>query len=108
MEPQEEIKSRLKSENSCRHSVDHLLSYSLLSKNVKIKIYRGLILHVLYGCETWSVTLKLEYRLRVFENRVLREILGPKRSEITWEWRRLHSNEPYGPYLSSNIFQVIK
>jgi hypothetical protein len=63
----------------------------LLPKNIKIKIYRTLILTVvLYGCETWSLTLREEHRLRVFENRVLRRIFGPKRDEVTGEWRRLH------------------
>jgi len=65
----EEIKSRLKSGNACYHSVKNLLSSSLLSKNSKIKIYRTVILHVvLYGCETWSLTLREERRLRVFDN----------------------------------------
>jgi len=69
---QEEIKSRLKSGNACYHSVQNLLSSNLLSKNLKIKIYRTIILPVvLYGCETWSLTLREERRLRVFENRVL-------------------------------------
>ena len=68
---QEEIKSRLKSGNACYHSMQNLLSL-LLSKNLKIKIYRTIILPVLYGCETWSLTLREEHRLRVFENRVLR------------------------------------
>jgi hypothetical protein len=76
---QEEIKSRLKSGNACYHSVQNLLSSSLLSKNLKIKIYRTIILPVvLYGCETWSLTLREERRLRVFENRVLRRIFGPE------------------------------
>jgi hypothetical protein len=69
--------------------VQDLLSSSLLSKNTKITIYRTIIFPVvLYGCETWSVTLREEHRLRVFENRVLRRIFGPKRDEITGEWRR--------------------
>jgi len=80
---QEENKSRLKSGNACYHSVQNLLSSSLLSKNLKIKIYRTIILSVLYGCETWSLTLREERRLRVFENRVLRRIFGPKRDEVT-------------------------
>jgi hypothetical protein len=81
----------------------------LLSKNVKIKIYRTIILPVvLYGCETWSLTLREECRLRVFENRVLRRIFGPKRDEVTGEWRRLHNKEPYALYSSPNIIQVIK
>jgi hypothetical protein len=76
---QEEIKSRLKLGNACYFSVQNLLSSSLISKNVKIKIYRTIILPVvLYGCETWSFTLKKERKLRVFENRVLKRIFGPK------------------------------
>jgi hypothetical protein len=66
----------------------------LLYKNTKIKIYRTVILpFVLYGCETWSVTLREEHRLRVFENRVLRRIFGAKSDEVTEEWRRLHNEE---------------
>jgi hypothetical protein len=81
---QEGIKSRFKSGNACYHSVQDLLSSSLLSENTKIKIYRTIILPVvLYGCETWSLTLKEEHRLRVLENRVLRRIFGPKRDEVT-------------------------
>jgi len=79
----DEIKSRLKSVNACYHSVQNLLSSSLPSKHLKIKIYRTIILPVvLYGCETWSLTLREERRLRVFENRVLRRIFGPKRDEV--------------------------
>jgi hypothetical protein len=63
---------------------------------------------VLYGCETWSVTLREEQRLRVFENRVLRRIFGPKRDEATGEWRRLHNEELNGLYSSPNILRVIK
>jgi hypothetical protein len=71
------IKSRLKSGNACYHLVQNLLSSRLLSKNTKIMVYRTIILPVvLYGCETWSLTLREEQRLRVFENRVLRGILG--------------------------------
>jgi hypothetical protein len=80
---QEEIKSRLNSGNACYHSVQSLLSSRLLSRNVKVKIYKNIILPVvLYGCETWSLTLREELRLRVFENRVLRRIFGPKRDEV--------------------------
>ena len=90
------------------HSVQNLLSPSLLSKNLKITIYRTIILPVvLYGCETWSLTLREERRLRVFENRVLRRIFGPKRDEVTGEWRKLHSEEP-NLYSSPNIVRVIK
>ena len=64
--------------------MQNLLSSSLLSKKLKIKIYRSIILPVvLYGCETWSLTLRDERRLRVFENRVLRRLFGPKRDEVT-------------------------
>ena len=88
----EEIKSRLKSENACYHLVQNLLPSSLLSKNTKNKIHRTIILPVvLYGCETWSLTLREECKLRVFENRVLRSIFGPKRDEVTKEWRTLHN-----------------
>ena len=83
---QEEIKSRLESGNACYHSAQNLLSSSLLSKNLKIKTYRTTILPlVFYGCETWSLIQKEESRLRVFENRVLRRIFGPKRDELTME-----------------------
>jgi len=80
----EEIKSRLRSGSACYHSVQTLLSSRLLSKNLKIKIYRTIILPVvLYGCETWSLTLLEERKLSVFENRVLRRIFGPRRDEVT-------------------------
>jgi hypothetical protein len=68
----------------CCHSVHSLFSSSLLSKSVKIKIHETIILPlVLYGCETWSLTLRVECRLRVFANKVLRRIFGPKRDEVT-------------------------
>ena len=77
---QEEIKSKLKSGNACCHSVRNISSSSLLHKNLQIKIYRTIILTVvLYGFETWSLTLREEHRLRVFENRGLRRIFGPRR-----------------------------
>jgi hypothetical protein len=80
---QEEINSRLKLGNACYHSVQNLLSSRLLSKNLKIKIYRTIILPVvLYGRETWSLTLREECRLRVFGNRVLRTVFGSKRDEV--------------------------
>jgi len=89
---QEEIKSRLRSGNTCYHSVQNLLSSRLLSKNLKIKIYRTIIFPVvLYGRETWSLTLREERKLRLFENMVLRRIFGPRRDEVTGEWRRLHN-----------------
>jgi hypothetical protein len=71
--------------------VHRLLCASLVSKNIKIKIYRTIISSVvLYGCETWSFSLREERRLRVFENRAPRRIFGPKRYEVTGEWRKLH------------------
>jgi len=80
--------------NACYHSVQNLLSSRLLSKNLKIKIYRTIILPVvLYGRETSSLTLWEEGKLRVFENMVLRRIFGPRRDEVKGEWRRLHNEE---------------
>jgi hypothetical protein len=80
----EEIRSRLNSGNACYHAVQILLSSRLLSRNMKIKIFKTIILPVvLYGCETLSLTLREEHRLRVFENRVLRRIFGPKSDEVT-------------------------
>jgi len=81
---QEEIKRRMKSGNVCYHSVQNLLSSSLLSNNIKIKIYRTVILLVvLYGCEIWFLTLREECTLRVSENRVLRRIFGSKKKMVT-------------------------
>jgi len=81
----------------------------LLSKNLKIKIYRTIILPVvLYGCETWSLTLREVRRLRVFENRVLRKIFGSERDEVTGEWRKLQNEELNNLYSSPNIVRVIK
>jgi len=105
----EEIKSRLKSGNACYHSVQNPLSSRLLSKNLKIKIYRTIILPVvLCGCETWSLILNEERKLRVFENVVLRRIFGPRWDEVTAEWRRLHNEELNDLYSSPNIVRVIK
>jgi hypothetical protein len=81
----------------------------LLSKNTKIRVYRTIILPVvLYGCETWSLTLREQQRLRVFENRVLRRIFGPKRDGATGEWSRRHNEELNDLYSSLNIIRVIK
>ena len=91
--------------------MQNLLPFSLLSKNLKIKLHRTIILPVvLYGCETWSLTLREERKLRVFENMVLRRIFGNKRDEITGEWRKLHNEELNGLYSSPNtcIVRVIK
>ena len=76
--------------------MQNFLPPSSISRNINIKTYRTIILSVvLYGCETWSLTFREEYRLRVFENRVLRRTFGPRRNEVTGEWRRLHDEELY-------------
>jgi hypothetical protein len=81
----------------------------LYIKNLKIRIYKTIILPVvLYGCETWSLALREEHRLRVFENRVLRKIFGPKRDEVTGEWRQLHNKELRDLYSSPSIIRTIK
>jgi len=88
--------------------VQNLFSSRLLSKNLKIKIYRTIILPVvLYGCETWSLTLREERRLRVFENRVLRKVFGPKRDDVTGEWRKLHNEEMNDLYSLPSIVRVV-
>jgi hypothetical protein len=81
----------------------------LLSTNIQIEIHTNIILPVvLYGCETWSLTLREGHRLRVFQNRVLRGVMGPKREEITGQWRKLHNEELRDLYSSPNIICVIK
>ena len=81
----------------------------LLSKKLKVNTYKTIILSVvLYGCETWSLTLREEHRLRVFENKVLRKIFGAKRDEITGEWRNLHNIELHALYSSHNIIRNLK
>jgi hypothetical protein len=77
--------------------------------NVKVKIHKTIILPVvLYGCETWSLTLREEQRLRVFENRVLRRIFGSKRDEVMGEWRKLHSEELHNLYSYPDIIRQVK
>jgi hypothetical protein len=105
----EGIKSRLNSGNACYHSVQSLLSSRLLSRKLKAKIYKTIILpDVLYGCETWSLTLREEHRLRVFENRVLMRIFGPTRDEVTGEWRKLQNGELHNLYSSPDIIRQIE
>jgi hypothetical protein len=85
------------------------LSFHLLSRNVEVKTYKTIILPVvLYGCETWSLTLREEHRLTVFENRALSIIFGLKRDEVTGEWRKLHSEELHILYSSPDIIRQIK
>ena len=97
------------SQSACCHSVQNLLSSRLLSRKLKLKIYSTIIVPVvLYGCEIWSLTMREERKLRVFENMVLRRIFGTRRDEATEEWRRLHNEELNDLYSSSNIARVIK
>jgi hypothetical protein len=85
------------------------LSSRLLSRNLKVKMFKTIILSVvLYGCETWSLTSREEHRLSVFENRVLTRIFGPKMDEVTREWTKLHSEELHILYSSQNIIRQIK
>jgi hypothetical protein len=106
---QAEIKRRLNSGNACYHSVQSLLSSRLLSKNLQIIIYKTIILPVvLYGCKTLSLTIREEHRLRMFENRMLRRIFGPKRDEVTGEKRKLHNEELHDLYSSPSIIRIIK
>ena len=101
---QEKINSRLKSGNACYHSVQNLLSSSLLFNNLNIRKYRTSVFPlVLYGCETWSLTLREKRRIRMFENRVLRRTFGPKRDEVTGEWGELHNEELNDLYCSPDI-----
>jgi hypothetical protein len=97
---QEKIKRRLNSGNALYHSVQNLLSSRLLFKILKIRIYKTVILPVvLYGCETWSLTLREEHRLRVF---------GPKTCEMTGEWRKLHNEKLCDFYSLPRIIRIIK
>jgi hypothetical protein len=106
---QEEIKGRLNSGSACYHSVQSLLSSRLLSNKLKIRIYKTIILPVvLFGYETWSLTLRDEHKLRMFENRVLRRIFGPKRDEVMDEWRKLHNKGLHDLYSSPSIISIIK
>ncbi|KAJ4427706.1 hypothetical protein ANN_25358 [Periplaneta americana] len=105
----EEIKRRINMGNACYYSVEKLLSSSLLSKYLKVGIYKTVILPVvLYGCETWTLTLREEQRLRIFENKALRKIFGAKRDEVTGEWRKLHNAELHALYSSPDIIRNIK
>jgi hypothetical protein len=99
--------SRLILGNACHHAVQNLLLSHLIPNNVKIKIYKTIILPlVLYGCENWSLTLREEHKLRVFENEVLRIIFGLRRGEVTEGWGKLHNKELHSFYSSQNIVGI--
>jgi hypothetical protein len=103
-----EIKKRLNSGNVCYHSVQNLLSSRLLSKIVKVRIYKTIILPVvLYGCETWTLTVREEHKLCVFENKVLRRIFGPKRDGVKGGWRKLYNEDRRNLYSSTSIIRII-
>jgi hypothetical protein len=106
---QEEIKRRLNSGSACYYSVQNLLSSRLLSRNLRIRIYKTMILPaVLYGCDALSLKLREEHRLRVFKNREQRRIFRPKRDEMTGAWRKRHNEELRDSYSSSSIIRIIK
>jgi hypothetical protein len=105
----EEIKRRPNSGNVCCHSVQTLLSSHLLSKKLKITIYKNILLPVvLYGCETWSLILRKKHKLWVFENRMLRRIFGLKRDEVMGEWRKLHNKVLRDLYSLPSTIRIIK
>jgi expansin (peptidoglycan-binding protein) len=105
----EEIKGRLNLGNACYHSVQNILTSRLLSKNISIRIQKAIIFPVvLYGCETWSLKLWEEHRLREFEYRVLRRIFGQNKDEVAVDWRKLHKEELHNFYSSPSILRVIK
>jgi hypothetical protein len=106
---QGEIKRRLNSGNACYHSVQNLLSSRLLSKNVRTRIYKSIILPVvLYGCETCSLALRKEYKLRVLEKKVLRKIFELKRDEVTRGWRNLYNEGLRELHFSPSIIRMAK
>jgi hypothetical protein len=102
-------KSRLNFGNACYHSVQSVMCSHLVPRNLKIKIYKTIILHVvLYGCETFTLTVRDVHRLRVFENRLLRRVIGPKREEVVGEWTRLLNEKLHNLYTSPDIIRVKK
>jgi hypothetical protein len=84
------------------------LSSRFLSKNIKIKVQNIILTVVLYGCETWCLTLREEHKVTVFENRVLRRVFRPQREEGAGDWRRLHNEKLHNLYASENSIRVIK
>jgi hypothetical protein len=106
---QEETKRRLSSGNACYHSVQSLLSSGLLSKSIKFGMCKAVILPVvLYGCETWSLELREEHGLRVFESGVLSRVFGPRRDEVTGDWRELHNEALHGSRSSPYVIGTVK
>jgi hypothetical protein len=106
---QEEIKRRFNSGNVCYHSIQKILYSCLLSKSVKVRIYKTIILLVvLYGCETWSLTVSEEHKLKLFENRLLGRIFGLKRDRVMGRWRQLHNEELHNLYSSPSIIRIMK
>jgi hypothetical protein len=101
---QEEINRRLNSGNAFYHSVQNVLFSHLLSNDARIRICKT----ITYECETWSLTLREKHRLRVFENRVLRRIFGPKWDEVMERWGKLHNEELHNLYSSPSIIRMIK
>ena len=105
----EEIKLIKNMRKACYYLLEIILSSRLLSKKLKVNTCKTIILPVvLYGCETWSLMLREEHRLRVFGNKILRIIFGAKRDEITGEWRKLHNGELHALYSSPNIIRNLK
>jgi hypothetical protein len=105
----QEEKRRLNLGSACHHSAQNLFSCHLLSESVKIRIYKTTMLPVgLYGCETWSLTLREEHKLWVFENRVLRRIFGLKRDEVIGDWSKLHNEELHNLYSLPSIIRKVK
>jgi hypothetical protein len=106
---QEGIKRILNGGNTFNHSFHKLLPSRLLSKHVKMIVYKTIILPlVLYGCAIWSLILREDYRLRIFENRVLGRIFGPERDEVTGDSRKLHNEGLHNLYSPPNIIRIIK
>jgi hypothetical protein len=94
-----EVKRKLNSGNVCNHLIQSLLSSCLLSWKIKVKICKTIILSVvLFGCETWSVTLREKHRLKAFENKMFRRIFGPKRDEVMEEWKKLNNGVLHNLY----------
>jgi len=104
-----EINSRLKLGNTCYHLEQNLFSSMSVYKNIKNTIQRIIILPVLlFCCETWFLTLRMEQRLSFFESRILGKIFGPERDEVTWERKGLFDKEIYDLYSSPNVIWVTK